>query len=91
MDPEQEEYEDLTGEAVPLEVPAQLATKQVARPMAPAQAQVNPEVIENRYAAYHTKEVKGVLDRETNSLLPDLDSQMAELLNKVERIDKKTG
>ncbi len=97
MNPENEAYEDLTeGEAMPLEapveaVPAQQAPKQAARNVAPAQAPVAPAIVEDRYTAYLSEEVKGVVDRETNKLFPDLDSQMAELLNRVDIIDKKTG
>ena len=91
---EQEGYEDLTEEeTIQTEEPvAQVAPKQVVRNRKPAQAQVAPVVTQvDRYTAYHAEEVKGVVDTEKNRLFPDLDSQMAELLSKVDNIEKSTS
>jgi len=89
MDQEQEDYVDLSEDA---EVVEQAPKAKVKKP-AQAKVQVEKEVVapEERYVAYHAEEVKGIVDKETNKLLPDLDSQNAEILNKLDNIEKSTG
>lgn len=88
MDPGKEDYENL-GEEPQVEAP-----KPTAKVVKPAEAPVEAAPVavpESRYVAYHAKEEKGVVDRETGRLLPDLDSQMAELLNKMDNMEKSVG
>ncbi len=86
MDPEKEDYENL-GEEPQVEAP-----KQVVKEVKPVEAPVAPVAVpELRYVAYHSPEEKGVVDKETGRLLPSLDSQMAELLNKMDDLGKSVG
>jgi len=85
MDQEQEGYVDLSEEPTE-EVPK---TKKVSKPAQVVQPEVAVPI--ERYTAYHAEEVKGIVDRETNRILPDLDSQNAEILNKLDNIEKSTG
>lgn len=79
------EIEALEEEAV---VPNENPTEEIKTP----EAVESPETqISGRYVSYKQEASEGVLDRETNKLLPDLDSQMAEVLNKLDNIMKTTG
>ena len=78
MDPEQEGDVESPEEGV-VEEPTKEA---VAQPVAQA---------EQRYVPYNVEAVNGVVDNETNRLFPNFDSQMAELLNKADNIEKSIG
>ncbi len=94
MDPGQEEYTDLTeeeAEIIPEEPKPVRRIKKVAPTQQQAQVEAPVAVPEIRYTSYHAEEVKGVVDKETNRIFPDLDSQMAEIMNKVDNIEKSIG
>ena len=83
MDPEQESYEDLSEEEIINEAPKQ--NKKPAQ--APAET-----ISEERYVAYKSPAIEGIIDTETN--LPvgtETNVILAEILNKIDNIEKSTG
>ena len=87
MDPEQENYEDLSEEEEE-ETPKPIRTqkKRVAQPTPVEQ------VPESRYVAYHEPEKTGIVDKETNQLIVgEVLVILTEILNKVDNIEKSFG
>jgi len=94
-DPETEGYEDFDAEELVEEVstPEPIKPKPRGRPVKPKPVQkTEPVVNEAKYVAYHQPESIGIVDRETNEVIgTDVYPILAEILNKLENIEKTTG
>ena len=96
MDPEQEGYEDLSDEEEEI-VEAPKQAKNISKPtqdQEEAQEEEAPvdNIPEVRYVAYKSPQVEGIIDTETN--LPvgtETNVILAEILNKIDNIEKSTG
>ena len=95
MDPEQESYEDLSNEEEGIvESPKQ--AKNISKPTQNQEETQEEDPVDNipevRYVAYKSPQVEGIIDTETN--LPvgtETNVILAEILNKIDNIEKSTG
>jgi len=92
---ETEGYEDFDAEELVEEVSTQkpIKPKPRGRPVKQKPApKAEPVTTEVKYVAYHQPESLGIVDRETNEVVgTEIYPILAEILNKLENIEKATG